>query len=103
VDGLFYGGGASQLGKQALANVVVALYSFAVAFLLGKVIDKTIGFRLKEDDEVTGVDQVEHAETAYDFLGAAGLRGHTALARPQTAPGADNETTEASEKEGANA
>ena len=101
VDGLFYGGGVSQLGKQALANVVVALYSFAVAFLLGKVIDKTIGFRLKEDDEVTGVDQVEHAETAYDFLGAAGLRGHTAVARPH--PAVENETTEASEKEGANA
>ncbi|MEV0289397.1 MULTISPECIES: ammonium transporter [unclassified Kribbella] len=101
VDGLFYGGGVSQLGKQALANVVVALYSFAVAFLLGKLIDKTIGFRLKEDDEVTGVDQVEHAETAYDFLGAAGLRGHTALARPQA--GTENESTEASEKEGANA
>jgi Amt family ammonium transporter len=101
VDGLFYGGGASQLGKQALANVVVALYSFTVAFLLGKVIDKTIGFRLKEDDEVTGVDQAEHAETAYDFLGASGLRGHSPLARPQAAAEADdNESTEAS-KEGA--
>ena len=99
VDGLFYGGGASQLGKQALANLVVALYSFTVAFLLGKVIDKTIGFRVKEDDEVAGVDQVEHAETAYDFLGASGLRGHSPLARSQAD---DNETTEAS-KEGANA
>jgi ammonium transporter, Amt family len=101
VNGLFYGGGASQLGKQALANLVVAVYSFTVAFLLGKVIDKTIGFRIKEDDEVAGVDQVEHAETAYDFLGAAGLRGHSTLPRPQAA-GVDNETTEAS-KEGANA
>ena len=101
VDGLFYGGGASQLGKQAVANVVVALYSFTVAFLLGKLIDKTIGFRLKEDDEVTGVDQAEHAETAYDFLGASGLRGHSPLARPQAATEVDdNETTEAS-KEGA--
>ncbi|WP_199238465.1 ammonium transporter [Kribbella steppae] len=100
VNGLFYGGGVSQLGKQALANVVVAVYSFTVAFLLGKLIDKTIGFRVKEDDEVAGVDQAEHAETAYDFLGASGLRGHTPLARPQAA--ADNETTEAS-KEGANA
>ena len=83
MDGLFYGGGASQLGKQALANLVVAVYSFTVAFILGKVIDKTIGFRVKEDDEVAGVDQVEHAETAYDFLGASGLRGHSRLARPQ--------------------
>jgi Amt family ammonium transporter len=101
VDGLFYGGGASQLGKQALANLVVAVYSFAVAFVLAKVIDLTIGFRLKEEDEVAGVDQVEHAETAYDFLGASGLRGHTPLARPSAE--AENGATEASEKEGANA
>jgi Amt family ammonium transporter len=107
VDGLFYGGGATQLGRQALANVVVAIYSFSVAFILGKVIDKTIGFRLKEDDEVTGVDQVEHAETAYDYLSAAGLRGSLA-ARPAPAPaasdpGTENGTTEASEKEGVKA
>jgi Amt family ammonium transporter len=64
---------------------------------LGKVIDKTIGFRLTEDDEVTGVDQVEHAETAYDFLAAgSGLRGHSTVARPE-APVDDTNT----EKEGA--
>ncbi|TCC44504.1 ammonium transporter [Kribbella capetownensis] len=104
VNGLFYGGGASQLGRQALANLVVGVYSFTIAFILAKVIDLTIGFRLKEEDEVAGVDQAEHAETAYDFLGAAGLRGHNALARPP-APAADpeNESTETSEKEGANA
>jgi Amt family ammonium transporter len=69
-----------------------------VAFGLGKLIDKTIGFRLSEDDEVTGVDQVEHAETAYDFLAAgSGLRGHSAIARPVAAE------TETAEKEGANA
>jgi ammonium transporter, Amt family len=102
VDGLFYGGGASQLGKQALANLVVAVYSFTVAFILGKVIDLTIGFRLKEEDEVAGVDQAEHAETAYDFLGASGLRGHSPLARA-TASDSDNGTPEASEKEGAHA
>ncbi|WP_328519439.1 ammonium transporter [Kribbella sp. NBC_00359] len=103
VNGLFYGGGLSQLGKQALANLVVAVYSFTVAFILGKVIDKTIGFRVTEDDEVTGVDQVEHAETAYDFLGGSGLRGHNPLARPSAGAETDNGTTETSEKEGANA
>jgi Amt family ammonium transporter len=105
VNGLFYGGGVSQLGKQALANVVVGIYSFAVAFILGKVIDKTIGFRVTEDDEVTGVDQVEHAETAYDYLSAAGLRGALST-RPAAAPVAaeqENDSTEASEKEGVKA
>ena len=72
-----------------------------VAFGLGKLIDKTIGFRLSEDDEVTGVDQVEHAETAYDFLGASGLRGHNPLARPSVP--APVEDAPADTKEGANA
>jgi len=80
---------------------VAGIYSFAVAFILGKVIDKTIGFRLKEDDEVTGVDQTEHAETAYDYLGSSGLRGALS-ARPAPAE-TENGTTEASEKEGVKA
>jgi Amt family ammonium transporter len=97
VNGLFYGGGASQLGKQALANLVVGVYSFTVAFILGKVIDKTIGFRLPEDDEVTGIDQVEHAETAYDFLSAgSGLRG-PAVVRATVV----EDDVDAAEKEGA--
>ncbi|TDD57866.1 ammonium transporter [Kribbella antibiotica] len=101
VDGLFYGGGVDQLGRQALANVAVGVYSFVVAFILAKIIDKTIGFRLAEEDEVTGVDQVEHAETAYDFLSASGVRG--ALSARPVAATTDNGSTEASEKEGANA
>jgi Amt family ammonium transporter len=99
VNGLFYGGGATQLGRQALANLAVGVYSFGMAFILGKIIDKTIGFRLSEDDEVTGVDQVEHAETAYDFLAAgSGLRGHSTVVRTEPA---DVDETETTEKEGA--
>jgi ammonium transporter, Amt family len=82
INGLFYGGGADQLGRQALANLVVGVYSFSVAWILAKVIDKTIGFRLSEDDEVTGIDQVEHAETGYELL-TTGLRGHAVAARPE--------------------
>src|ERR1700756_1982831 len=65
--GLFYGGGVTQLGVQVLGPVAVGLYSFAVAWILGKIIDKTIGFRVPEEDEATGIDLAEHAETAYDF------------------------------------
>ncbi|HEY7430260.1 MAG TPA: ammonia channel protein, partial [Streptosporangiaceae bacterium] len=65
--GLFYGGGVTQLGVQALGPVAVGLYSFTVAWILGKIIDKTMGFRAAEEDEITGVDLTEHAETAYDF------------------------------------
>jgi len=65
--GLFYGGGIEQLGVQALGPVAVGLYSFTVAWILAKIIDKTMGLRVSEEDEVTGVDIAQHAETAYDF------------------------------------
>ncbi len=70
--GLFYGGDASQLGKQVVAALAVLAYSFGLTFLLGKAIDLTMGFRIDQDDEVIGIDQVEHLETAYDYVGTGG-------------------------------
>ena len=70
--GLFYGGGFDQLGKQAVGVVCVLLYSLVVSYVLAKVIDLVMGFRVSEDEEVAGIDQAEHAETAYDFTGAGG-------------------------------
>ena len=67
--GLLYGGGIEQLGVQALGPVAVGLYSFAVAWILGKIIDKTMGFRISDEDELAGIDIAEHAETAYEFSG----------------------------------
>ncbi|MFC5906810.1 ammonium transporter [Streptacidiphilus monticola] len=71
--GLFYGGGFSQLGKQALGVAVVGAFSFVFAWLIGTAIEKTMGFRVSEDVELAGIDQAEHAESAYDFsaVGAA--------------------------------
>ncbi|MCW2825598.1 MAG: ammonia channel protein [Aeromicrobium sp.] len=69
--GLFYGGDLSQLGKQAVAALVVLAYSFVLTYVIGKLIDVTIGFRVTEEDEVTGIDQVEHLETAYDYAGSS--------------------------------
>jgi Amt family ammonium transporter len=63
--GLLYGGGFAQLGKQSLGIVVVGLYAFAVSFVLGKVIDRVLGFRISAEDETSGVDFTQHAETAY--------------------------------------
>ncbi len=67
VDGLFYGGGFELLGKQALGVGVVAIYSFVVTLILGFIIEKTIGFRVKAEDEVDGIDLSEHAESAYEM------------------------------------
>lgn len=66
--GLFYGGGFDQLGKQVVASLVVLVYAFAVTYVIGWVIDKTIGFRVEEDVEVSGIDQAEHLESAYENL-----------------------------------
>ena len=70
--GLFYGGDLSLLGNQVLAVVAVGAYSFVVAFVLGKLIDLTIGFRIPAEDEVDGIDLGSHAETGYDIHSAAG-------------------------------
>ncbi len=67
VSGLLYGGGPTQLGKQLLGAGAVGLYAFVLSGALGLAIQRTLGFRLSPDDEVLGVDQVAHAETAYDL------------------------------------
>lgn len=92
--GLFYGGDIKQLGVQALGPVAVGLYSFTVAFILGKIIDKTMGFRVSEEDEVTGVDITEHAESAYDFAGL--LSGGSSLSSPGSREVEDKDTEPAS-------
>jgi ammonium transporter, Amt family len=81
-NGLFYGGGFTQLGRQAVAAFGVLIYSFVMAYIIGMIIEKTIGFRVGEEEEVSGIDEAEHAETAYDLstLGgraASGLTQHT--------------------------
>ncbi len=67
--GLFYGGGFDQLGKQAVGVVCVLLYSLVVSAIIAKVLDLVMGFTVAEDDEVSGIDSAEHAETGYDFSG----------------------------------
>lgn len=69
LDGLFYGGGMALLGKQALGVGLVMAYSFVVTLIIGYLIEKTIGFRVKEEKELLGVDLTEHAESAYEMGG----------------------------------
>lgn len=109
-QGLFYGGGWGQLGKQVVGVLVVAAYSFAISWLLGQAIQKTIGFRVAEEVELAGIDQAEHAETAYDFsaVGASLARalGSTApvAATPATArPAAEPAGQKTSKKTGVDA
>jgi Amt family ammonium transporter len=93
-EGLFYGGGFSQLGAQAEGAFTVMIFSFVMTYLIGLAIHKTIGFRVDESDEAQGVDLTEHAETAYDLSGiTAGRFGS----------GSGVSTASAKTKEGASA
>jgi ammonium transporter, Amt family len=69
VDGKFtsllYGGSLQQLGVQALAAFGIGIFSFGMAWIIGTVIQKTIGFRIKNEDEVAGVDTIVHGEEGY--------------------------------------
>jgi Amt family ammonium transporter len=68
-NGLFFNGGTTQLNRQVIAIVVVALFSFTATWLIATVIQKTIGFRSFRDDELNGLDTTYHAESAYDITG----------------------------------
>ena len=63
--GLFYSGSLNQLAVQAIAALAVMIYSFVLAFVIGFVIEKTIGFRVKNEDEIAGIDTVVHGEEGY--------------------------------------
>ena len=65
-NGFFYGGGFGLLGKQVVAVVAVVAYSFIVTYILAQILDKTVGLRVSEEDEVSGLDLSQHAETAYE-------------------------------------
>jgi len=63
-DGLFYGN-AAQLGKQALGVLATAGFAFIGTLVIGKVIDMTVALRVKEIEEVVGLDLSQHGERAY--------------------------------------
>jgi Amt family ammonium transporter len=72
-DGLFAGGGVALLGKQAAAVGVTLVFSFVLSYILLKVIDATVGLRVKEDEEVAGLDLSQHSEAGYAFAEGGGM------------------------------
>ena len=63
--GVFHGGGWELFGEQELANGVTIIYSFIVTTIIVLILKATIGIRVSEEEEETGLDLAEHAETAY--------------------------------------
>ena len=63
--GLFYGGGLSLLGVQALGVVTAFAWAFGLGLLLFWAIKKTVGLRVTEEEELRGLDIGEHGMEAY--------------------------------------
>jgi Amt family ammonium transporter len=72
VNGALFGGGFDQFNRQVIASVAVLAYSFIVTYIIAKIIDKTIGFRVTAEAEAKGIDLSEHAESAYELGGTRG-------------------------------
>jgi Amt family ammonium transporter len=78
VAGLFYGGGFDQLWRQAVGAGAVLLYSAIGTTILALIVKYTVGLRISDEDESSGIDEGEHAETAYDFATSGSSLGrHT--------------------------
>ncbi|MGM9561184.1 MAG: ammonium transporter [Phascolarctobacterium sp.] len=59
-DGLFYGGGSSFLMTQIIGVVTVAIYVAIAMTIIFGVLDKLIGLRVSEAEEIKGLDMEEH-------------------------------------------
>ncbi|WP_280502190.1 ammonium transporter, partial [Nocardia farcinica] len=81
VEGLFYGGGLDLLIKQAVGAFTVLVYSLVVTAIIALAIKFTIGLRADDEGEAAGLDESEHAESAYDFAAV----GSTARSLPKEA------------------
>ncbi|TGM32323.1 ammonium transporter [Leptospira levettii] len=57
----------SQMMAQIISVIATGFYSFVASYLIAFVIEKTIGFRIEEDKEITGLDQEIHGEKGYDI------------------------------------
>jgi Amt family ammonium transporter len=69
--GLFTGGSWRQLVVQILVALIAVLYSAVVTSIIVFALEKTMGWRVTEAQEVSGIDMADQGERAYDFAGTA--------------------------------
>ncbi len=67
-NGLLFGG-SDLIVDQLVATVITVVFSGVMSFIIATVIDKTIGLRVTDDEEDTGLDLSQHSETAYSMSG----------------------------------
>jgi len=63
--GLFYGGGFKLLGIQALGLAICLATAGILAFITFKALEKTAGLRVHNEEEISGLDAIEHGISAY--------------------------------------
>jgi Amt family ammonium transporter len=68
LNGLFYGGGLTQLFTQIIVAVVAVVFSFVLTYLIGLALKATMGWRVSEEVEVSGIDLAVHGESAYEGI-----------------------------------
>jgi Amt family ammonium transporter len=57
-----------QLWVQVYAIGITIVYAVVISLGIAFLIQKTIGFRMQEDEEIKGLDKTQHAESGYGFL-----------------------------------
>jgi Amt family ammonium transporter len=80
--GLFYGGGWDQLVLQILIALISLVLSLVLTYAIAMGLKSTLGWRISEDEESEGIDQTEHAESAYEIGGFAASSGRSTTHRP---------------------
>ncbi len=95
--GLLYGDGVKQLVVQVVVALFAMLWAGVATLLVGLLVKYTLGWRISEEDEVDGIDFVEHGESAYDLVNRGGgtvmKQAPGALAGSASRPSAETVTT----------
>jgi Amt family ammonium transporter len=73
-EGLLYGGGLWLMSRQLVAVLLATAWAFGATWVLAKVLNVFLPLRVSVEQEVTGLDQALHAESAYD-IGAVRTMG----------------------------
>lgn len=83
--GLLTGGGMEPVVVQLAVAVFAMVWSAVATLAVAVPIKYSLGLRLQEEDEVEGIDFIEHGESAYDLGTGGGARRASVLATGTTA------------------
>jgi len=87
MNGLFYGGNAELLGHQTLGVLFTIAWTGVLTTVIALAIKYTIGWRVKPEEEIEGIDFAEQGEAAYDLDGrSGGVLGSTGALHSHKAP-----------------